>query len=164
MWESVPFTHPHLALVLELALELRVILSNAKDPSTACITCIDGRLYFHDDTTGKSKQIILSVKGGHVEHSHVRDLRGVLDREGAEIGVIITLEPATKPMLVEAASAGFYKSPAYQDRAFPRIQILTIEEMLAGKTIELPRLLEVTFKQAPKAKAKAAENLTLDLG
>jgi len=124
---------------------------------------IDGRLYFHDDSSGKSKQVILSVKGGHVEHSHVRDLRGVLDRETAEIGVLITLEPATKPMLVEAASARFYKSPAYQDRAFPRIQILTIEEILAGKGIDLPRLLEVTFKQAPKAKAKAAENLTLDL-
>ncbi len=125
---------------------------------------IDGRLYFHDDSSQKSKQIILSVKGGHVEHSQVRDLRGVLDREQAEIGVFITLEPATKPMEKEAASAGFYKSPAYQDRAFPRIQILTIEEILAGKGIELPRLLEVTFKQAPKAKAKRAENLTLDLG
>jgi site-specific DNA-methyltransferase (adenine-specific) len=125
---------------------------------------IDGRLYFHDDNSGKSKQIILSVKGGHVEHSHVRDLRGVLDREQAEMGVLITLEPATKPMEKEAASAGFYKSPAYQDRAFPRMQILTVEEILAGKEIELPRLLEVTFKQAPKAKAKKAENLELDLG
>jgi hypothetical protein len=51
-----------------------------------------------------------------------------------------------------------------QDRAFPRIQILTIEEILAGKEIELPRLLEVTYKQAPKAKARKAENLELDLG
>ncbi len=65
-------------------------------------------------------------------------------------------------MLKEAASAGFYKSPAF-DQAFPRIQILTIEQMLAGKTIDFPRLLETTFKQAPKAKTKAAENLTLDL-
>lgn len=124
---------------------------------------IDGRLYFHDDSSGKSKQIILSVKGGHVEHSHVRDLRGVLDREKAEIGVLITLEPPSKPMTKEAASAGFYKSPAFEDRPFERIQILTIEEMLAGKRIDFPRLLETTFKQAPKAKAKAAENLTLDL-
>ena len=53
---------------------------------------IDGRLYFHDDASGNSRQIILSVKGGHVEHSHIRDLRGVLDREQAEIGVLITLE------------------------------------------------------------------------
>lgn len=88
----------------------------------------------------------------------------MLDREQAEIGVFITLEAASKPMEKEAASAGFYKSPAYQDRSFPRIQILTIEEILAGKGIELPRLLEVTYKQAPKAKAAKAENLTLDLG
>jgi DNA modification methylase len=125
---------------------------------------IDGKLYFHDDASGKSKQIILSVKGGHVEHSQVRDLRGVLDREQAEIGVLITLEPATKPMEKEAASAGFYSSPAYPDRKFPRLQILTIEEMLAGKDIERPRLLETTFKQAPKAKAQRAENLSLELG
>jgi DNA modification methylase len=125
---------------------------------------IDGRLYFHDDTSGKSKQIILSVKGGHVEHSHIRDLRGVLDREKAEIGVFITLEPASKPMKAEAGSAAFYKSPAYEDRIFPRIQILTIEEILAGKGIDFPHLLETTFKQAPKAKAKKGENLTLNLG
>ena len=91
-------------------------------------------------------------------------MRGVLDREQAEIGVLLTLEPATKPMEKEAASAGFYKSPAYEDRAFPRMQILTVEEILAGKEIERPRLLEVTYKQAPKAKAKKAENLELDLG
>lgn len=126
---------------------------------------IDGRLFFHDESGGgKSKQIILSVKGGHVEHSHVRDLRGVLDRENAQIGVLITLDEPTKPMLKEAASAGFYTSPAFADRKYPRLQILTIEEMLEGKSIEYPRLLETTFKQAPRAKGKAAENLNLDLG
>jgi DNA modification methylase len=124
---------------------------------------IDGRLFFHDDSSGKSKQIILSVKGGHVEHSHIRDLRGVLDREEAQIGVLITLEPASKPMLKEAASTGFYKSPAFPDSIFPRMQILTIEEMLSGSGIQFPRMHEVTFKQAPKAKPKAQENLFLDL-
>jgi len=48
---------------------------------------IDGRLYFHDEANGKAKQIIFSVKAGHTNVSHVRDLRGVLDRESAEIGV-----------------------------------------------------------------------------
>ena len=67
-------------------------------------------------------------------------------------------------MKAEAASAGFYKSPAYDDKHFPRIQIITIEEILAGKGIDFPHLLETTFKQAPKAKAKKSENLTLDLG
>jgi DNA modification methylase len=124
---------------------------------------IDGRLFFHDDSSGKSKQIILSVKGGHVDHSQVRDLRGVLDREQAQIGVFITLEHATKPMLKEAASAGFYASPAFPDSNFPRIQILTIEEMLQGQTIQFPRMLQTTYKQAPKAKSKPLENLFLDL-
>jgi hypothetical protein len=50
---------------------------------------IDGRLYFHDDKSGKTKQISLSVKAGGVAVSHLRDLRGVLDREGAAIGVLI---------------------------------------------------------------------------
>jgi site-specific DNA-methyltransferase (adenine-specific) len=88
----------------------------------------------------------------------------VLDREQAEIGVLITLEPASKPMKTEAASAGFYKPEHYEGRSFPRIQILTIEEILAGKGIEFQSMRDATFKQAPKAKSKKAENLTLDLG
>jgi len=39
---------------------------------------IDGRLYFHDEKGGKTKQIILSVKAGHVQAAYVRDLRGVI--------------------------------------------------------------------------------------
>jgi DNA modification methylase len=69
---------------------------------------IDGRLYFHDEKGGKTKQIILSVKAGHVQAAYVRDLRGVIEREKAEIGVLISMEPPTKPMLKEAAEAGFY--------------------------------------------------------
>jgi len=56
---------------------------------------IDGRLYFHDDRSGKSKQVIFSVKAGeNVNVTHIRDLRGVLDREKAEIGVLISMESA----------------------------------------------------------------------
>lgn len=60
---------------------------------------IDGRLFFHDEATGgKTKQIILSVQGGGVTVKDLRDLRGVIEREEAEIGVLITLEEPTKPM------------------------------------------------------------------
>jgi len=116
---------------------------------------IDGRLYFHDEPRGgKTKQIIFSVKAGHVQSAYVRDLRGVIEREEAQIGVLISMEAPTKPMLKEAAEAGFYKPPGLEDR-YPRIQILTIEELLAGKRVEYPRLLEVTFKKAPKARPAA---------
>src|SRR6202521_6021306 len=49
---------------------------------------IDGRLYFHDEHEGGgTKQVIISVKAGHTNVAHLRDLRGVLDREKAAIGV-----------------------------------------------------------------------------
>lgn len=57
---------------------------------------IDGRLYFHDEgVKGKTKQIVISVKSGHTTVSHIRDLRGVIEREKAEIGVLITLQEPT---------------------------------------------------------------------
>lgn len=125
---------------------------------------IDGRLYFHDNPKEqKAKQIIFSVKSGKVQVSHLRDLRGVLDREKAEIGVLITLNKPTKPMIVEAASAGFYT--ALFDEKFPRIQILTIEDLLEGKKVEYPSKLDrnVTLKKAPKAKKKKSEQKKLSL-
>lgn len=120
---------------------------------------IDGRIYFHDEPEGgKTKQIILSVKGGHVTASQVRDLRGVVEREGASIGVFITLETPTQPMRKEAASAGFYES-AHWNTKHPKLQILTIEELLQGKKIDYPApaSTSTTFKKAPKAKGKAHE-------
>ena len=52
---------------------------------------IDGRLYFHDEDQAKTKQVIFSVKAGHASVPHLRDLRGVLDRENAQIGVLLTM-------------------------------------------------------------------------
>jgi SAM-dependent methyltransferase len=121
---------------------------------------IDGRLLFHDEGgSGRTKQIILSVKAGHVNVSHVRDLRGVIDREKAEIGVLLSLEEATKPMRTEAASAGFYKSPWGNH---PRLQILTVAELLEGRQIDYPHPAgNLTFKRAPKAETPLPEQLEL---
>ncbi|MGH9428367.1 MAG: DNA methyltransferase, partial [Terriglobia bacterium] len=120
---------------------------------------IDGRLYFHDEEGGRTKQVILSVKAGeNVSVAHVRDLRGVIEREKAEIGVFISLEEPTKAMTTEAASAGFYKSPWGNH---PRLQILTIAELLAGKRIDYPPTVNVTFKKAPRSLPPAEEQLTL---
>ena len=122
---------------------------------------IDGRLIFHDEPRGgKTKQIIFSVKAGHVQAAYIRDLRGVIEREDAQIGVLICMEAPTKPMRKEAAEAGFYKPPGLEDR-FPRIQILTIEELLAGKQVEYPRLLDVTHRKAPKVRPAAEKKGTL---
>jgi site-specific DNA-methyltransferase (adenine-specific) len=124
---------------------------------------IDGRLYFHDDDSGKSKQIVFSVKAGHVTVPQVRDLRGVLEREKAEIGIFISFEEPTRPMLKEAAEAGFYKSGPLDELVYPRSQILTIQQILDGKQPEYPARRDATFKKAPRSRPAVAENLTLPL-
>jgi DNA modification methylase len=122
---------------------------------------IDGRLYFHDEGTGgKTKQVIFSVKGGHTNVKDIRDLGHVITREQAELGVLITLQESTQPMRTEAAGAGFYQSAWGKH---PRLQILTIAELLDGKRVDMPplRQVNVTFKQAPKAKGEQPEMPTL---
>ena len=121
---------------------------------------IDGRLYFHDEPK-TTKQIIFSVKAGGLHATYARDLRGVVEREKAAIGVLISLDQPTKQMRAEAASAGFYKAPWGKDYA--RLQILTIADLLSGKTVDFPRE-NVTFKKAPKSKGPAAKPGTLDFG
>lgn len=123
---------------------------------------IDGRIAFHDEPVGSSsKEIIISVKSGKTNVSHVRDLRGVLDREKAAIGVLITLEPPTQPMISEAMAAGFYQSIWWRTK-HPKLQILTAEEMLAGKGIDYPNPTE-TFVSPKKrvASVDAPEQMRL---
>ncbi len=127
---------------------------------------IDGRLYFHDASVDSpTRQIILSVKSGGVGVSFVRDLRGVVDREEAALGVLITLEPPTKPMVKEAASGGFYHPPHDPDKKYPKIQILTIEDLLEGAKIDCPYAYRAsaTFKRAPRAKRAKAKNQKMNL-
>jgi site-specific DNA-methyltransferase (adenine-specific) len=95
--------------------------------------------------------------------THVRDLRGVIEREKAEIGVLISMEPPTKPMLKEAAEAGFYRPPGLTDK-HPRIQILSIVDLLAEK-IDYPRFAaDATFKKAPRVRKSAEEQIPLGDG
>jgi len=112
-------------------------------------TGIDGIIYFQDDK-GEAKKIIVSVKGGEsVTRTMIADLKNTVEREKAEIGLFVTLVPPTKPMIIEATSAGFYESPSHG--AFPKIQILSIEGLLSGKETSLyPDLSRggLTFKKA----------------
>ncbi len=123
---------------------------------------IDGRLYFHDEAKGKTKQVIISVKAGKPKVPHMRDLRGVVDREGAEIGVLITMQEPTRDMRKEAASADFYESPGWHSK-HPRLQILTVEELLEGKGIDYPSTQgNVTFKRAQRVERRQGDQLALE--
>ncbi|GAJ04958.1 unnamed protein product, partial [marine sediment metagenome] len=81
----------------------------AQDKRKGADRGVDGYINFFDDNSGKAKTVVVQVKSGHVNAAHVRDLKGVLEREKAPIGVLITLEKPTRPMLQEAAAGGFYE-------------------------------------------------------
>ena len=118
-------------------------------------TGIDGTIRFSEEQ-GKYTRVIVSVKSGHVTASQVRDLKGVVEREKASMGLFITLESPTQPMRTEAVSAGFYHSDRWQ-KDYPKIQILTIEELLSGKEPLLPPFSAGGFAKAERISREAAK-------
>ena len=123
---------------------------------------IDGVIAFIDDNTGKAKRVLVQVKSGHVKSGDIRDLKGTLQRENAAIGVFITLEKPSQDMNTEAVSAGFYHSLGWNQN-YPRIQILTIEELLHSAEVKMPPQFG-TFKQAQRVQHQSgAEQPELDL-
>jgi len=117
---------------------------------------IDGIINFIDDTSGKPKRVIIQVKGGKVQANVMRDLLGTLDANKSVIGVLLTLEPPTKPMIDLATTAGFYESQSW-GRKYPRLQILTIAELFAGKEIAMPPAYG-TFKQAQRVEQDTSDH------
>ena len=123
---------------------------------------IDGVIAFIDDSTNKAKRVLVQVKSGHVKSGDIRDLVGTLKRENAAIGVFITLEKPSRDMLTEGASAGFYHSPGW-NKDYPRIQILTIDELLHTAEVKMPPQVG-TFKQAQRVQQAEAEQPELGFG
>ena len=116
---------------------------------------IDGLITFIDDHTNKAKRVIVQVKSGKVGSPAVRDLAGTLQREGAAIGVFLSLEPPTREMITEAAGAGDYDSPGW-GTSHPRLQLLTVGDLLAGRArVDMPPS-EMTFKAAGRVKEEGA--------
>jgi site-specific DNA-methyltransferase (adenine-specific) len=146
---------------------------------------IDGILTFFDDTSGKAKRAIVQVKSGHVQPTDIRDLQGTVEREKAAMGFFITLEKPTKPMRDAALAAGFYtpgiqfiremgkqgytttrgdQGPKLEQHidSYPRIQILTIEDLLQGHDPKMPPQIS-PFKQAQRVQQTPEAQATLDL-
>jgi len=113
-------------------------------------------LFSDDPKASKAEQIIVRAKGGKTGVKDVCDLRGVLDREKAAMGGLISLQPPTRDMVAEAVSAGFYEHKTIRQK-YPRLQLRTVKELMEGTPIERPSnvaALDETFKEAPESKKK----------
>ena len=89
------------------------------------------------------RQAIISVKSGHVSVKDVRELKGILDKKRA-IGIFITRNNPTKDMTEFANQSGLYEATENgldmnRGKKIPLLQILTLQDMLAGKRPQLPQ-------------------------
>ena len=107
---------------------------------------IDGIIRFMDDHGKTAQRAIVQVKSGAVHVKDIRELETVAANDA--MGVFITLLPPTEEMKVEAVSAGSYHSSLW-DRDFPKIQIITIEELFQGKMLNMPPVTS-PYAKAPK--------------
>jgi site-specific DNA-methyltransferase (adenine-specific) len=119
---------------------------------------IDGVIPFIEGG-GKPRRVLVQVKSRHVNSGLIRDLVGTVQREDAAIGVFITLEEPSRDMIKEAVSAGFYESPGWGKR-FQKIQILTVDDLLAGKGVDAPPMYGA-FKQAERVSDEGGDQLPL---
>jgi site-specific DNA-methyltransferase (adenine-specific) len=123
-------------------------------------TGIDGIIPFIDDHKGERKRVIVQVKSGKVNSGLIRDLVGTMKREGAPIGIFITLENPSRDMITEAVKQGFYHSPLW-GKDYPALQIYTIAELMKGTEIKMPPE-HGTFRQAQRVNQSQAAQGALD--
>ncbi|MDP8240737.1 MAG: DNA methyltransferase [Candidatus Hatepunaea meridiana] len=118
----------------------------------------DGYLTFYK--TRKEKDlIIIEVKSGNVNVRNIREFINVVETENAGIGVFVCFEEnVTKPMLLSAKKVGFYESDLFGQK-YDKIQIITVEELLHGKSINYPPNTNVTFKKATMINSGNKDNL-----
>ena len=100
---------------------------------------------------------IVQIKGGKVKRSDIATLKGDMEREGADAGVFITLEPPTREMKREAISTGDFKID-FLHTEYPKIQILTIQELLNGKKPDLPNYWQVRYHKEAEAEKDIDNN------
>lgn len=108
---------------------------------------IDGLGMYLIPTVEEPIKAAFQVKGGKVQSKDIDALWGAMNKHKCELGVFLTVQPPTKPMLETVANSGYYSAAGFN---YPRLQILTLEEFFSGKALHLPKV-NITFKNAQTA-------------
>lgn len=121
------------------ALKLVKAQARAKDGG------VDGIIGFLD-SENNLRRIVVQVKGGsNLSPSIIRDLIGTVQKENADMGLLVSLHTPTKGMYQDANHAGDYKG---KERLYKKIQIRTITELIEeDKLFDLPYENPVTIQK-----------------
>ena len=122
---------------------------------------IDGVIRIPLDKKSSAK-ILVSVKGGATNPGHVRDLVGTVESQKAAMGVFICMQKPTKGIVDAANHSGVYIYPA-NGQSFPKVQIITVEELLNDKRPHMPNTLLPYFQAQRRYDTSKDDQLSLDL-
>jgi len=117
---------------------------------------IDGKLYFRDTDNGPLRPIIVSVKGGKLKATFVRELAGAVSSEHAPMGILVVLQKHSKQMIRDAANYGFYASALGR---FPKIQVITVRDILENARLDLPPIHKIAATK--RVRATSASQMSL---
>ncbi len=109
---------------------------------------VDGWLRFTDKSEGHYEKIVVQVKSGHVGVKDIRELRDVVLRQKAAMGIFLTLEEPTSEMVKEIKATEPYVSSLW-NHEYPKIQILTVEQLLKGERPKVPPTLN-SYQVTPR--------------
>lgn len=120
---------------------------------------VDGWMRFTDGQ-GALHRIVVQVKSGHVWVKDIRELRDTVSRQNASMGILITLEEPTSEMVKEVKATEPFKHPTWQHE-YPRLQILTVEDLLKGKAPDIPPTIGPFQEASISKKVSEGKNDTL---
>jgi len=111
----------------------------AADGGVDCLTLFD------IDRTD-SGVVLVSVKGGRIiPQTFVRDLIGAVEAQQAQIGILVTLANPTKSVIDAATHSGVWTHPV-TGQTFPRVQVISVADLLAGRRPCTPQLITPPFR------------------
>jgi site-specific DNA-methyltransferase (adenine-specific) len=139
--------------------------SKAKGKMRGADRGIDGIITLVEPKAGGQTvyhRVLVQVKGGeHLPANVVRDLEGTRSREGALGAVLVSLTPPTKAMQREAAEAGSF-TYELTGQKYPRLQLLTVDELVDGHRPRLPNVLAYAKQAAPTSSQAPEPTLTFE--
>ena len=125
------------------------------------LNLIGAKPVVHDDITygilgfvesgNKKQKIIVQAQGGKNVTPHmIQELLENVEKEEAAIGLLITLHKPRLAIITDSVHAGSYESDLWKKK-FLKIQIRTVEELLEGKSFDIPQTYSLS-KKPPRVK------------
>jgi site-specific DNA-methyltransferase (adenine-specific) len=139
---------------------IEVLLGGVSNTKKTADGGFDGYMTF--SISEKVRELVLiEVKSGNVNVKNIREFIEVVEARKAAIGVFVCFdEQVTKPMLHEAKKQGYYDEATW-GQSFDKIQIITVEDLLAGEGLRAPESTRTTFKAAKLKPTKSSPGNSL---